>query len=89
MKKPTNDIATDYKKSGKKMGVQPKAGESARKNLTVGRSSTSIQNGIYVPKPTAASKAPAPAKKSNYKSPTSKQTGMSKAMKRGNKGKMC
>jgi hypothetical protein len=90
-KNPNSDIASGYANSGKKMVVQPKKGESASKNLTVGRSSTNVQNGIYVPKPTAAAKvaAPTPVKKSNFKAPSSKQTGMGKAMKKGGKGKMC
>jgi len=84
-----SDIASDYAKTGKKMAVQPKKGESATKNLTVGRASAMVQNGIYAPKPTAAAKTAAPMKKSNWKAPSSKQTGMGKAMKVGGKGKKC
>lgn len=90
MKKPTTkktgDVASDYAKAGKRMAMQPKMGESAKKNLTVGRASTTTKNGIYVPKPTAAAKkAAAPVKKSNWKAPSSKGTGMGKAMKTGSK----
>ena len=92
-KKVTNsDVASDYAKSGKRMVMQPKPGESAKKNLTVGRSSTMVNNGVYVPKPTAAAKAPVKAvkaTKSNFKSPSSRQTGMKQAMKKGGKGPRC
>jgi hypothetical protein len=76
---------------GYKMAIQPKKGESATKNLTVGRTSAMVNNGIYAPKPTEAAKtaAPAPAQKSNWKAPSSKQTGMSKSMKTGGKGRKC
>lgn len=95
MKKPlktTSDIASDYGKAGKRMAIQPKSGQSATKNLIVGSASTPVKNGIYVPKPTAAAKAPvkAPkATKSTFKSPSMKSTGMKKAMKVGGKGKKC
>ncbi|MAN85563.1 MAG: hypothetical protein CL555_01445 [Algoriphagus sp.] len=88
--KKSGDIASSYGKAGKKMAVQPKKGEAASKNLSVGRSSKMVQNGIYAPKPTTAAKAPAPKpQRSNWKAPSSKQTGMKRAMKVGGKGKRC
>jgi hypothetical protein len=74
------------------MAIQPKKGESPTKQLNVGRSSTSIANGILAPKPTTAMKAapvtpkpaPKPAK-SNFKAPSYRQTGMKMAMKKGPK----
>jgi hypothetical protein len=84
------DMVTTYAKQGKKMAIQPKQGESAKRQLNVGRASTMVDNGIYAPKPTTSAKAPTPAPtKSNWKAPTSRQTGMKKAMKIGNKGKRC
>ena len=88
-KKDTSDIASDYAKSGKRMAIQPKKGESASKQMNVGSASTMVKNGIYVPKPTAAAKAPAPVKKTNFKAPSNKQTGMKMAMKKGGKGRKC
>lgn len=90
-KNPTSDIASGYANVGKKMVIQPKKGETASKSLTVGRSSTTVPNGILAPKPTAVVKvtAPAPAKKSNFKAPSSKNTGMKQAMKTGGKGRKC
>jgi hypothetical protein len=84
------DMATTYAKQGKKMAIQPKQGEPAKKQLNVGRASTMVDNGIFVPKPTTSAKAPVPAPtKQNWKAPTSKQTGMKKAMKVGGKGRKC
>ena len=92
MKKSNNptDIASGYAKQGKKMAIQPKQGESAKKQLNVGRASTMVDNGILVPKPTTSAKAPVPAPvKQSFKAPSSRQTGMKQAMKKGGKGRRC
>ena len=84
------DMATTYAKQGKKMVIQPKKGESASKQINVGRASAMVDNGIYAPKPTTSAKAPTPAPtKSNWKAPTSRQTGMKMQMKKGGKGRKC
>ena len=92
MKKSNNpsDIASAYAKTGKKMAIQPKKGESATKQLNVGRASAMVDNGIYAPKPTTQAKAPVPAPvKQNFKAPSSRQTGMKMQMKKGGKGGKC
>lgn len=97
MKKPINKKSSVASKngqtvagSGKKMAIQPKKGESARKNLTVGRASAMVNNGIYAPKPTTSASKSTPApKKTKWKAPSKKQTGFKKAMKVGGKGKRC
>lgn len=73
---------------GYKMTIKPKAGESASKNLTVGRASTTVKLGIYAPAPTTSAKFSAPtkiAKKSNYKAPSARKTGMKSMSKMGSK----
>lgn len=92
MKKNNNpsDIASDYAKTGKKMVIQPKKGASVTKTVKVGDASATVKNGIYAPKPTTAAKAAAPApKKTKFKAPTMKQTGMKMALKKGGKGRKC
>jgi hypothetical protein len=88
-KNPTSDIASDYAKTGKKMAIQPKKGESAKKQITVGRATAMVDNGIFAPKPTAAAKAPVAVKKTTFKAPSGKQTGMKMQMKKGGKGRKC
>lgn len=89
-KNPNTDIASTYQKVGKKMAIQAPKGQSTTKKIQVGRASDMVKNGIYVPKPTTGAKKAAPTpKKTKFKTPTSKQTGLKKAMKVGGKGKRC
>lgn len=75
---------------GYKMGLLPKKGELTTKQIEVMGAKTMANNGIYAPLPVTQAKAPtAKPTKSNWKAPTSKQTGMKKAMKVGGKGKKC
>lgn len=88
--KTTGDVARDYAKSGKRMAIQPKKGQSSSKNVKVGNATATMKNGIYTPRPTTGAKKATPApKKPKWKAPSSRKTGLKGAMKRGNKGKRC